>query len=132
VSNQPDATTRLQSIAEAIERDRIALCNVTSRRLNDEDDSAEQEILRDCRRELWLATIKLRPEEIITALAESEAMRGRQMTTIDEMRRALDRMRFAYLNKDADCPHDFEKSALAEAARLLGTDPAARAAVEGA
>ena len=41
---------------------------------------------------------------------------------IRRLRRALYEMRLAYLNKDADCPHEFEKSALAETGRLIGNE----------
>lgn len=40
----------------------------------------------------------------------------------EELRTALRRMRFAYVNKDPDMPHEFERRALAEAKRLLGDD----------
>lgn len=41
---------------------------------------------------------------------------------IRSLRKALWNMRFAYLNKDADCPHEFEKAALEEAGRLIGNE----------
>lgn len=41
---------------------------------------------------------------------------------IRSLRKALYNMRLAYWNKDADCPHEFEKSALAEAGRLIGNE----------
>jgi len=41
---------------------------------------------------------------------------------IRSLRKALYNMRLAYLNKDADCPHECEKSALAETGRLIGNE----------
>lgn len=53
---------------------------------------------------------KLTPEEKITDLTEQ----------IDVLRGTLALMRFAYLNKDADCPHGFEIAALTKTERILG------------
>lgn len=39
---------------------------------------------------------------------------------IRSLRKALYNMRFAYWNKDAECPHEFEKSALDETEKLIG------------
>lgn len=56
------------------------------------------------------------------AAAEALARRMGYFRSTDELRSALRRMRRAYVNKDPDCPHDFELRALAEAKRLLGDD----------
>jgi len=45
--------------------------------------------------------------------------------TLEEYRAALFWMWFAYRNKDEDFPHHFEKEAVEEAERLLGSFPEA-------
>ena len=77
-----------------------------------------------------------------TALAESEAMRGRQMKTIDEMRGTIRVLGKECRATRLERERFFDKSShaeWAESVRLAGeaimstnADPAARAAVEGA
>ena len=54
--------------------------------------------------------------------AEMLARRMGYFGATEDLRTALRRMRFAYVNKDPDMPHEFERRALAEAKRLLGDD----------
>ena len=49
-----------------------------------------------------------------------EARIRRQKQYIEQLEKALARMQFAYVNKDADCPHDFETRAMQEANMLIG------------
>lgn len=49
-----------------------------------------------------------------------EARIRRQKQHIEQLEKALARMQFAYVNKDADCPHEFETKAMEEANMLIG------------
>lgn len=54
--------------------------------------------------------------------AEMLARRMGYLGATDELRLALRRMRRAYINKNPECPDDFELRALDDAKRLLGDD----------
>ena len=68
-------------------------------------------------------------DEVDRLRAENEALRdaldlerkGDPLSAeVEGLREALKWMRFAYINKDADMPHQFEIEALQEAEKLIG------------
>ena len=48
------------------------------------------------------------------------AVKKAQQADITRLRKALANMRFAYINKDGDFPHGFEKEAMKEANEIIG------------
>lgn len=65
------------------------------------------------------AFIKYAMKRACEELVDTEAALARVEAERDAAMKALEDMRFAYINKDADVPHRFETEALACAERLL-------------
>lgn len=70
MSKIEELLSKLDELSGLIEEDRIALVACSNARLADEDDSAEQAILKDKRRALWRATIGLDIAAIATLLRQ--------------------------------------------------------------
>lgn len=68
-------------------------------------------IERDCS-----SFLKKRPDALSTLQTENEKLRAE----LEQVKRTLAMMWFAYVNSDKEDPHNYETEALEEAERLLG------------
>lgn len=59
-------------------------------------------------------------EEAATALSTLQAENEKLQVELEQVKRALAMMWFAYMNSDKESPHSYETEALEEAERLLG------------
>lgn len=61
--------------------------------------------------------------KLLAEIAKRDKTLARVMAERDAAQAALKAMRFAYVNGDTDCPHQFEMDAMRQAKEILGEWP---------
>lgn len=59
-------------------------------------------------------------QDAATAISTLQAENAQLLTELEQVKRALAMMWFAYVNSDKESPHSYETEALEEAERILG------------